>query len=334
MKPRNLSKRSFLILGVVFGIILALLVRKAVPKIIVGMNFALTEFLYGTPENAVLIILVFFVIEVVLAMIFRKPFRSTQMTLGVLIFPIVWALIAEYDYPFFLQADLGRKVAEYVGGVIAGMVIVLPMWFAALVLSLVNPYIVGIDAYNLEEGRTLPNSFGYRIDFVRDSNIDFTDTLMHRLGFSKNSQTMLKGNLELSLYSKDELKMGLVLERLDNKSLNATFSFFSIENDVVEKCEDAEEILDYEAQIKSLLEVRRGNKHEKQVEKIEHIEPLLDVVRQIAKGLGRKKIPPLSQIRQALTGFPKTHPYIFSFVLVILGGAIVEFLRIWLESVT
>ncbi len=335
MKPRNLSKYSFILFGVVLGVILGLYVKKVLPKVIVGMDFQLTKYLYNTPENAVLIILFYFAIQLLVAMIFRKPYKSVQISFGFLVFPIVWALIAEYDYPFFLTSDLWRKIAEYIGTMLAGFIVVLPIWFGIVFFSIIIPYVVGIDTYNMDDGRTLPDSFGYHIDFAKDIDTDFVDMLASRLGFNKQDirAPTSKHTSKLFYYTKDKLRMGVVLKKSNNKSLDAIFSFYSINNDAVEGCENSEEILDYKAQVNSLLEIRKGNKHDKQIEKIDNIEPSLDDMRQLAKGLGRKKLPSISQIRRTLTEFPKTHPYIFSLVLIVFGGAIVQLVRIWLESI-
>lgn len=306
-----------------------MLVKKQIPSVFSNGDFTFSKF-WMLPENFALLVFVFFAMQLLIAIVLRKPYKSREVSFGIYIISIVWSIFAEYSY---LPPELWVKALVYLGIGILAFIVMFAPWVCVVLLSLAIPYIAGIDTYELEDGRILPSTFGYRIKVIEDVDADFLDTLAERLGFAKVT-VRVKPTLssELLYYSKENLLLSVIFRKEKEHSADVIFSFFSVINDAVEDYENKEEILDHKAQILALLNVRKETSQKIIIEQIDSVEPSMDDLRLLAEGLGRKEIPSRDQVKRTLSNFPKAHPFWFSLILVVIGGVIVEGLRIWLEN--
>lgn len=307
------------------GIVLGVFVKKEVPqaRVIIPASFFNTSFTeyWSHLENVLWLVCLFFFVELVLAAVLKKPYTAMRISLGVFLIPFVWAGIADDPYSY----DFSSKIFVYFVFSLTGFIILFLVWIIIVLLSLGVPYLISRNVSSMEEGKLQQDTFGYSYN-LKGYNDDFIDVLAERMGFDKTSVRKKSETLKLSYYVKGKLNMG-ILQEIENNSVKTVFSLFTIKNEEVIDYEDKQEIADYKSQARCLLEARVGDK----IENVNSIAPSLQNMEVMAGGLGRKTMPSRSQIGSLYRDFPKRHPYWFSLALVVLGGVVVEIIRIVLK---
>jgi hypothetical protein len=321
MKAGKISRRIFYIFGIILGTILGLLSKREIPLATstTGSIFDISFINYWFRlENLFLIILLFFFLELLFAVLLKKPHRVLGMSIGLLVTPFIWGLLAEYPLVF----DPLSRVLLFVLFSSAGLISMLLPWLILVIFSISIPYIVGVDSSAIEKGILLPDAFAFSYKPITNQEKNILDIIAHRMGFFYEWNRDYE-NTELSYYTKNGLSMGIV-QKMNKNNAEVIFSFFSIENDEVATYDNKSEIADYKLQVRSLL---RAHVNENGVSETDVLEENLKM---LAKGFGRKEVPSLNQLRKWGREFPKAHPYWFS--LVVIGGIVVELVRIGLNG--
>ena len=318
MKSGKMSRKIFYVFGIILGTIIGLFSKKEIPfaTSTTGSLFDISFISYWFRlENLFLIIFLFFFLELLLAVLLKKPHRVLGISIGLLVNPFVWSILAEYP---LVSNPLSRVLLIFLFSS-AGIMSMLIPWLILVIFSISIPYIVGVDSSAIEKGILLPDAFAFSYEPVKNQEEDILDIIAQRMGFY-NEWNRDYENTKLGYYTKNDLGMGIV-QKLNDNDTQVTFSFFSIENDEVVTYDNKSEITDYKLQVDSLL---RAHVNENGASEADVSEENLKM---LARGFGRKEVPSLGQLRKWGSEFPKAHPGWFSLILVVIGGVLVEIVR-------
>jgi hypothetical protein len=321
----RLSKYTFIIIGAILGALIGIYVKSIVPRSTMTIDSttgAITttsfwSFLFNI-ETLSGLILGFFIIELVLAMILNKPRRVLGITFGFLVIPWIWGAIADYPYAVNIWGKLGLYLFFSFANFAA---IGLPWGITALVSLVLIPYLVGIDTSAMADGTLLKQAFSINLEVRESLNSDFVDIIADRMGFTR-TRTEDSDTKKLSYYLKDSLRMS-VLQTVEKNTARLVFDYYAVSDDTVKNYENPEEIPDYTSQVKALIAQRTPE----QVLNSSESTPALEDLKQMAEGLCLRKLPARDQIKRVSREFPKNHPNWFSLIVLILGTIVVEIMR-------
>jgi hypothetical protein len=300
---------TFLFLGVIFGALFGFIYSLVMPLVVNKFADLFTSVnIYG------IIILAFLILQYILGIILRRPYKSRNLNWGLLIIPITWF------YPLLLPVSLDSLLEYLVFVILFEVPMLLLLLIAIIITSQFLPFLAGYNTHVLDCNR-LPSEaiFSYDLKLPQNERIEeetqkLIDRILNATGFRVYRKSLTNQPSGWVLCEKEETDQGLFYETAET-SLKITSFFFSIANDTVKIQSDREKILDSKAQIFGLLDdwVKRNV-----ISGFKQSEPNIRVgLEQISRGLGPLRIP-RERIWYTIKGYPKAHPFQFALLTTLI----------------
>jgi hypothetical protein len=255
------------------------------------------------PVMWAIVILSFFVLQYGLGVLLNKPNMSREIYFGVFLIPITYtASMVTFSIPDFFRTLFAVEVPALVL-FIASFYVVSPF------LS----FFVGYDTKALDEAKIpVETVFSFDIQHStefrtveRKESLKLLTRIVHGMGLTIFVKDV-KDNNGLFICRKEKLHIGIFFEFKD-RGLTVTFIPFRIMNDMVEKVEDLDIILDFKAQVSGMLYARIQNGL---ISGFNEILPNLELgFKKVSEGLGPLEKSLIVHTREAIVSFPEGHPY-------------------------
>lgn len=288
---RDVPRFFFSLIGIVLGVILSfsyylsplqfILVEE---ERILAMNFL---------TYLVLTLFVFWFFQILLGVILKKPYVSSDIYLGVVFVPIE---------VFIIDLMFGNKLFKSTS---------YDMLTSYLLFAYIF-YIFGLAAWILIFSRILPFLTGYDT-----SGIDQFDGLSYEIHFSEDVKVdKTIGRLEAFFQSLQET-VYIDVEREDH-TVKIRFFPYGIENDRIVQKTERTEIAEFRNDIENILD---GWKARNMIQETREIQLDSDSARDHF-GRNRIRILSLSETSRRIKQYPKNHPYAFAILLAVLSAVV------------
>jgi hypothetical protein len=294
---KEIHTRFFVFLGLLLGALYGFIFSVVTP-----IRTAIIVDLYN-PVMWAIVILSFFVLQYGLGVLLNKPNMSREIYFGVFLIPITYtASMVTFSIPDFFRTLFAVEVPTLVL-FIASFYVVSPF------LS----FFVGYDTKSLDEAKIpVETVFSFDIQYSTESrmvergeSLKLLTRIVHGIGLTIFIKDV-KDNNGLFICRKEKLHIGIFYEFKD-QGLTVTFIPFRIMNDMVEKVEDLDVILDFKAQVSGMLYARIQNGL---ISGFNEILPNLELgFKKVSEGLGPLKKSLIVHTREAIVSFPEDHPY-------------------------
>lgn len=293
--PEEIHLRFFAILGLALGALYGFIFTIWNPP-----RTAIITDLYD-PIMWAIAILSFFVLQYGLAVLLKKPYTTREIYFGLFLVPITYTASAiTISIPNFLRTLIAVEVPALV------------LFMASFYF--VSPFVaffIGVETKELDDA-TIPAEtvFSFDIEHSMD-HLRLLTRIVNGIGLNVYHEN-IRDNSGLILCKKEKLHMGIFFECTrpsthKGKVLTATFIPFRIVNDTVKKVENIDSIFDFKAQISGMLYAWMQNTL---VLRFNEILPNVELgFKKVSEGLGPLEKPLMVHIKEAVTSFPKNHPY-------------------------
>ena len=299
---KEIHTRFFVFLGLLLGALYGFIFSVVTP-----IRTAIIVDLYN-PVMWAIVVLSFFVLQYGLGVLLNKPNMSREIYFGVFLIPITYtASMVTFSIPDFFRTLFAVEVPALVL-FIASFYVVSPF------LS----FFVGYDTKVLDEAKIpVETVFSFDIQHSararstefrtvdRGESLKLLTRIVHGMGLTIFIKDV-KDNNGLFICRKEKLHIGIFFEFKD-RGLTVTFIPFRIMNDMVEKVEDLDIILDFKAQVSGMLYARIQNGL---ISGFNEILPNLELgFKKVSEGLGPLEKSLIVHTREAIVSFPEGHPY-------------------------
>ena len=308
----RLSEKFFVILGLLVGAILGIILGAIVEANIASRNQTIIW------VHSCWMSLLFFTVQFVFSVMFKKPESSRATYHGLLLIPISYSLIQALTHPYS-PAPLSGFVTTFLGCILLFMWPFAILWVLFYFLfSQSIRFFTGPDARDVTESYV----FGCTIENVKDDLSTAVKTMVERSDFVLG-EIQKDGETKYISGRKNSLRLG-VFCREEPTVIHAVFLVYEIVNEVVVRPVCDSEFLDFKAQVTGLLESWKCREKIRDYSLDEHPD-LKGALLKVKEELGpmRIKMPSWRNMKTAIWRYPEVHPHRASLFISVFSGLIV-----------